>query len=137
MTPAQKKIFKGVYPKDQLPTVEYPGSYVVYTNRSTAPGEHWVAMLFNNQRFAEYFDSYGLHPIVHGLTDFLDSHSSSWTYNSKTLQSLISEVCGHYTAYYILFRSCGCFLSEILTHFSSSVSLNDKTVERFIQNLLK
>ena len=26
-----KKIFKGVYPKDQLPTVEYPGSYVVKT----------------------------------------------------------------------------------------------------------
>ena len=39
--------------------------------------------------------------------------------------------------YYILFRSRGCSLSEILTHFSNNVSLNDKTVERFIQNLLK
>ena len=104
---------------------------------STAPGEHWVAMLFNNPRSAEFFDSYGLHPIVYGLTDFLDSHSSSWDYNSKTLQSLISEVCGHYTVYCILFRSRGCSLSEILTHFSSNVNLNDKTVEHFIQNLLK
>ena len=117
--------------------MEYPGSYVVNTNPSTAPEEHWVAMFFNNQRSAEFFDSYGLHPIVHGLTDFLDSHSSSWIYNSKTLQSLISEVCGHYTIYYILFCSCSCSLSEILTHFSSNVSLNDKTVECFIQNLLK
>ena len=117
--------------------MEYPGSYVVNTNPSTAPGEHWVAMLFNNPRSAKFFDSYGLHPIVYGLTDFLDSHSSSWDYNSKTLQSLISEVCGHYTVYYILFRSRGSSLSEILTHFSSNISLNDKTVERFIQNLLK
>ena len=132
-----KKIFKGVYPKDQLPTVEYPGSYVVNTDPSTSPGEHWVAMFFNNQRSAEFFDSYGLHPIVYGLTDFLDSHASSWTYNSKTLQSLISEVCGHYTVYYILFRSRGCSLTEILTHFSDNVSVNDKTVERFVENLLK
>ena len=110
---------------------------VMLLTPSTAPGEHWVAMFFNNQRSAEFFDSYGLHPIVYGLTDFLDSHSSSWTYNSKTLQSLISEVCGHYTMYYILFHSRGCSLSEILTHLSNNVSLNDKTVERFIQNLLK
>ena len=104
---------------------------------STAPAEHRVAMLFNNQRSAEFFDSYGLHPIVYGLTDFLDSHSPSWDYYSKTLQSLISEVCGHYTVYYILFRSRGCSLSEILSHFSNNVSLNDKTVEHFIQNFLK
>ena len=132
-----KKIFKGVYPKDQLPTVEYPGSYVVNTDPSTAPGEHWVAVFFNHQGSAEFFDNCGLHSIVHGLTDFLDSHSSFWICNSKTLQSLISEVCGHYTVYYILFRSRGCSLFEILTHFSSSISLNDKTVGRFIQNLLK
>ena len=67
---------------------------------------------------------------------FLDSHSSSWDYNSKTLQSLISEVPGHYTVYYILFRSRGCSLSKILTHFSDNVSVNDKTVERFVEELL-
>ena len=44
-----KKIFKGVYPKNRLPIVEYPGSYVVNTNPSTAPGEHWVAVFFNNK----------------------------------------------------------------------------------------
>ena len=61
-----KKIFKSVYPKDHLPTMKYPGSYVVNTDPNTAPGEHWVAMFFNNQRSAEFFDSYGLHPIVYG-----------------------------------------------------------------------
>ena len=76
-----KKLFKDVYPKDQLPTVEFLG--VMLLTPRTAPGEHWVVMFFNNPRSAEFFDSYGLHPIVYGLTDFLDSHSSSWDYNSK------------------------------------------------------
>ena len=67
-----KKIFKGVYPKDLLPTVEYPGSYVLNTNPSSSPGEHWVGVHFTDVGSAEYFDSYGLHPIVHGLTGFLD-----------------------------------------------------------------
>ena len=110
---------------------------VMLLTPSTTPGGHWVAIFFNNPRSAEFFDSYGLHPIVYGLTDFLDSHSSFWDYNWKTLQSLISEVCGHYTLYYILFHSRGCSLAEILTHFSDNVSVNDKTVEYFIQNLLK
>ena len=130
-----KKIFKGVYPKDLLPTVEYPGSYVVNTDPSSSPGEHWVGMFFNDEGSGEFFDSYSLHPIIYELEEFMISHSSSRIDISKTLQSLISPVCGHYTVYYISFRSRSCSLSEILTHFSNNVSLNDKTVEHFIQNL--
>ena len=43
---------------------------VMLLTPSTAPGGHWVAMFFNNPRSVEFFDSYGLHPIVYGLTDF-------------------------------------------------------------------
>ena len=43
---------------------------VMLLTPNTAPGEHWVAMFFNNPRSAEFFDSYGLHPLVYGLTDF-------------------------------------------------------------------
>ena len=131
-----KKIFKGVYPKDLLPTVEYPGSYVLNTDPSSSPGEHWVGVHFTDVGSAEHFDSYGLHPIVHGLTGFLDSYFSSWLYNSKALQSLIFQVCGHYTIYYI-FRSGGCSRPEILSRFSSIFALNDRTVQHFVENLLK
>ena len=131
------KIFKGVYPKDLLPTVEYPGGYVVNTDPSSSFGEPWVAMFFNNEGSAEYFDSYGLHPIVHGLEDFMDSYSSSWIHNSKTLQSFVSQVWGHYIVYYILFRLRSCSLPEILIHFSSNIALNDRTVEHFVEKLLK
>ena len=56
---------------------------------------------------------------------------------SETLVSLIFLVCGHYTAYYILFRSHSCSLPEILSHFFGSVVLNDRTLQRFVENLLK
>ena len=56
---------------------------------------------------------------------------------SETLQSLISQVCGHYAVCYILFRSRSCSLPEILSHFSGNVALNDRTVQRFVENLLK
>ena len=39
--------------------------------------------------------------------------------------------------YYILFRSRGCFLTEIVSPFLSNVVLNDKAVERFVDDLLK
>ena len=132
-----KKICRGVCPIDLLPTVEYPESYVVNTDPSSSSAKHRVAMFFNDEESGKYFDSYGLHSIVHSLEAFMDSYFSSWIYNSKTLQSLISHVCGLYTVHYILFRSCCCFLAEILSHFLSDVVLNDKTVERFVENLLK
>ena len=72
-----KKIFKGFYPKDMLPTVEHPGSYVVNTDPSSESEEHWVAMYLKNDGSGEYFDSYGLQPIVHGLEEFMASCSSS------------------------------------------------------------
>ena len=67
----------------------------------------------------------------------MNSHLSLWIYDSKTLQNLISHVFGLYTVYYILFRSRGCFLTEIVSPFSSNVVLNDKAVERFVDDLLK
>ena len=42
---------------------------VMLLTPSTAPGGHWL-LFFNNPRSVEFFDSYGLHPIVYGLTDF-------------------------------------------------------------------
>ena len=39
--------------------------------------------------------------------------------------------------YYDLFRSRGCSIAEIVCHFSSNVVLNDKNLERFVNNFFK
>ena len=43
--------------------------------QASSSGEHWVAMFFKDEGSGEYFDSYGLHPIIHALQDFMDSCS--------------------------------------------------------------
>ena len=58
--------FAGVYVCDQLSSIEinkYPKSSVVNTDSMELPGNHWIAVCFNEQMKGEFFDSYGKHPI--------------------------------------------------------------------------
>ena len=64
--------------------------------RSNKAGEHWIAVIFNNNGDVLYFDSYGLPPLETEIINFLDNHSTSWRYNRQRLQSLQSKVCGLY-----------------------------------------
>jgi len=71
-----------------LPHVTYPSAYVINSDPSSKPGEHWIAVYFDKNIKAEYFDSYGLSPDMLDFTDFMNANSISWVYNKKTLQSL-------------------------------------------------
>ena len=67
------------------------------------------------------------------FSSFLNNNSNSWKFNSKTLQSIDSKVCGHYCLYFALFRSRQVSMSTIVICFSSSKSRNDFLVQRFIE----
>lgn len=99
--------FQGVYPSNKLTNriVSYPALIIANVDTSEKPGSHWVAFHFTPDREAEFFDSYGLSPsdYTRTFTDFLNSNASSWTFNSVTLQSENSQVCGHYCLYYRFF----------------------------------
>ena len=93
-----KKSTAKVCAKDQLPRQNpiHVKAYIVNTERSIKAGEHWVAVIFNNDGNVLYFDSYGLPPLETEIIDFLDNHSFSWSYNRQRLQSLQSKICGLY-----------------------------------------
>ena len=93
-----KNLQAKVCAKDQLPRQNpiHVKAYIVNTERSNKAGEHWVAVIFNNNGDGLYFDSYGLPPLETEIIDFLDNHSPSWRYNRQRLQSLQSKVCGLY-----------------------------------------
>jgi hypothetical protein len=38
--------------------LHYPSAYVVNSDRSDGPGEHWIAVYFCKDGCAEFFDSY-------------------------------------------------------------------------------
>ena len=82
----------------------------------------------------EFFDSYGLPPSNYSrtFTSFLNNNSS-WIFNTVTLQSVNSKVCGNYCLYFALFRSRQVNMSTIVNRFSSNKSRNDFLVKQFIE----
>ena len=56
----------GDFPADQLPTKEFPGAYIVNTDTSTQPGQHWVAF-FTTKEGTECFDSFGENTLTYSV----------------------------------------------------------------------
>ena len=134
--PYCKNVFKKVCARDQIEKPTFPSAYVINSDPSNKPDEHWVAVFFDEKGRGEYFDSYGFPPHVLNLESYMNRYSSSaWIYNKKTLQALFSTVCGHYCVYFILFRCRGKSLHRIVHNFSSNLTENDRFVTQFIQSI--
>ena len=61
-------------------------AYIVNTDISTDPGEHWVAIYFRRDQ-AIYFNSYGRPPEEDYVLPFLEINSTIWIHNTECLQS--------------------------------------------------
>ena len=66
-----KTIFKKVCALDQLEKPTFPSAYVINSDPSSKPGEHWIAVYFDKRGRGEYFDSYGLPPTLVGLDSYM------------------------------------------------------------------
>ena len=56
-------------------------AYIVNTDISTDPGEHWVAIYFRRDQVI-YFDSYGRPPEDHYVLPFIERNSTRWIHNT-------------------------------------------------------
>ena len=132
-------VFQRVYSSDKLHTniSSYPALFIANVDTSDKPGTHWVAFYITKEREGDFFDSYGLTPSNYTgtFTSFLNNNSNGWKFNSKTLQSIDSKVCGHYCLYFALFRSRQVSMSTIVNRFSGNKSRNDFLVQQFIENV--
>ena len=102
--------FLNVYALDQLPQkniTKDPWLLVCNCCPAHLPGRHWIAM-FKQSSTIEFFDSFGFHPNLYGLQSFLDAQDTNTIlYNNVKLQSILTDVCGHYCLYFAYFRSLG------------------------------
>lgn len=58
-----KQFFAGVFSANNLPKINvYPTVLVANLDPDTKPGSHWVAVYFDKNGVADYFDSYGRRP---------------------------------------------------------------------------
>ena len=132
-----RAVFQGVYPSDKLPTrvSSFPALLIANVDTSEKPGSHWVAFYFTKDRKGEVFDSYGLPPsnYIGTFSTFLNNNSNGLRFNSVTLQSINSKVCGHYCLYCALFRCRNIGMITIVHRFSKNKQRNVFLVKRFIE----
>ena len=130
------KCFKGVYPKDLLPQKVYkerPIAFVINTDKSDKPGEHWVALVIDKNNIAEYFDSFGFSPICCEIRSLLFKNKiSSITYNKYQIQSYLSLTCGVYCILYIEMRCNNSSFRQFINLFSDNHLMNDYLVTKLI-----
>jgi hypothetical protein len=135
--PDTKCIFVGVFPRDHIPSKKiksFPAAFVFNTDPSTKKGEHWIALYFEDSKRGFYFDSYGLPPIHKIFESFMGENSKIWTYNDICLQSLDSNVCGHYCIYYIIQKCKGL---NAFAKFTYDTYKNDVFVRSYVNKIIK
>ena len=116
---------------DQLPTLGGPILAVCNTSESNTSGSHWVVICIDRQQRAEFFDSFGMHPIVYGFAESLE-HARQLTYNNVILRHPSSSVCGYYAIAYSRAKLCGISISDFLTICTNDKLANDKTVYKWV-----
>lgn len=71
--------FNEVYARNEIPDIiNYPACIVINTKPRNNEGEHWLAVYYDKNKNAEFFDSYGHHPEYFKLTSFLNKTSNQW-----------------------------------------------------------
>lgn len=118
-----KRIFKGVFPRDCLPShINGERSIlIVNTDHSKGQGEHWVCIYLNTvEGVSEYFDSFGLPPRTKDVESFIKNNSLKYTYNNIVLQPIVSDTCGYFCYYYAKRKARGMNMRSILRHLRST-----------------
>lgn len=109
-----------------LPTKK-PASFIFNLDPSHEPGSHWVAVYYTARGQYWYFDSYGSPP-PEDLTRTYE-YLREWT---LPVQSLFSNVCGHYCIYFLYLCVKGLTWTQINTEMAY---INDKQVKKFVNCL--
>jgi len=100
--------FRGCFYKDTLKKIEPSSSYIINLNSEfnekdeRNAGSHWVALLTDDLKKAIYFDSYG-EKEPNEIMNLLKCNQCKIAHTSKSIQSLMSNLCGFFCLAFIYF----------------------------------
>ena len=130
-----QRVLGDVLPVDLLPKRRLrrkPRLFIINTDDSTGPGEHWVLVFFTGHNRGIYFDSYGLDVMDTRIQDFINKNCSSYVYNKRPLQGFFSHTCGFFCFYVGRRLARGFSLRRVLSDFRTNNNYyNDSLVTRF------
>lgn len=122
--------FGGVYAKDRLPySKKHFRSFIVNTDLSTAPGEHWQAIFFEPNGKASFFCSYGRPPCDY-VNKFIMRNSKCMSYNRCQFQHWNSRTCGLFCLYFLWHKSRGLKINRL---HATDTCANERLLEVFTQ----
>ena len=111
---------------------------IVNTHGHRKRGEHWLAIYLerreDGQFIGEYFDSFGLPPLVYNIKKYLEENCIVWDYSKEQIQPLTSNKCGLYTILYLALRCRGMKMKEIVKYLKT---IGDKNLEYVLKRLYK
>lgn len=107
--------------------VHTPLAFFVNTDPHTRLGTHRTDIYINENKEADFFDSYGRSRNSDSKF-FIQRNSRTSRFSNVPLQSLTSTVCGQYCVIFLLFRSRGVSMDQFLNIFTNSTVLNDRIV---------
>src|SRR5256885_12472714 len=129
-------IFEGTFASDTLPIIsKRPCAFIVNTDPANLPGEHWNAILLRNGGKGEFFNSFGLPPIIPNIQNYIRLQCpNGFTFSKFCIQHPESDMCGLYCVDFIRSRVNGESMEHFLGHFTPDLWRNDTILEKRILN---
>ena len=142
--PTLRLYFYKTVPCNRLPDApdkQGPVGYIVNTDPAGEPGRHWIALWTKNGE-CEILDSYALPLETYQTTGlliaWLHRHWDLVTQNRQSLQSLYNRSCGDYALFFLIDRSQGKSMNEILNRFDKHDYVhNDHKVGQMLKTLIE
>ena len=131
--PNSKNVFLGTFALDEIPIkiMTYPACMIINNQSKNRPGEHWLAIYFDQLKRATFFDSYGFSPEYYKLEYFLKRNSKSFIINKIIFQSYFSKYCGYYCVFFLIFMCKKYSLKKFQLLFKTPIE-NDKMFKKLI-----
>ena len=134
-----QRFFRGTHPADFVPDLaddERPQAWILNSEPSSSPGQHWTAAFLNTKNQLIYFDSCADEP-SDDLQKFLSRFASASKMQFR-VQDYFSEVCGQYCIYFIYSLCKGKSFSKFCSKFSrSNLAKNDRFIRAWIMKFLR
>lgn len=133
--------FVDVFASDTLPDIKIPipSLFIVNTDSQFEPGEHWISISLLPGGKAEFFNSFGLPPLVPAIAEFLTTHApNNLKYSNVCLQDAETEVCGLYCIAFCKHVAGGGALDSFIgqfTHMRGQIAVkNEELLARLLQS---
>jgi len=131
----KNRSFKGVYPCDLTPNIDYSKKFSIIINTGTSDtnGEHFIAIYADSKKLI-YFDSFGMKPDNKYLVNFIKSSKKKRKlfFNLTQIQDHSSNFCGFYCLAFLMSAYKNNYLNFINCFSKRKLKANDQIVVKFI-----